>query len=97
MCAGAHGRGGAAGGVDVPFAHARLTTTITSTHGSGLTAGNNVPCGLYEVQDGWTGPYGPMYVYRDAFENRVHRGVWDGGDEAEGWRDVDKFTVNLVR
>ena len=67
-----------------------------------LNTNNRYFCYYAEAQDGavWSGNYGPMYVYRNAFDSCVNIGstaaygqvglkLKDGGNN-------DKYTVNLV-
>jgi uncharacterized membrane protein len=63
---------------------------------------NRYFCYYAEAQDGgvWNGPYGPIYVYRDAFDSCVNIGSTAAygtvGTRLKDGGNVDKFTVNLI-
>lgn len=63
---------------------------------------NRYFCYYAESQDGrvWSGPYGPMYVYRNAFNSCVNIGSTAAyatvGTKLKDGGSFDIFTVNLI-
>jgi len=64
---------------------------------------NRYFCYYAEAQDGrvWSGPYGPIYVYREAFDSCVNIGSTAAygtvGTKLKDGGNVDKCTVNLIQ